>query len=188
MKNSKLFTRIVTLVVTISLIIGTGWMLPKDAEARAVRGGTRTNVNRARNVNRGAHVNRNINVNRGDRVNRNANFNRGSHVNRRTNINRNANINVNRNTNVNVNRNVHVHRGYHGGGYYDHNDGIGVGGAIAIGVAGMAIGSMITAAALPPSCSTVSVNGITYQQCGSTWYQPQYSGSQVNYIVVNPPR
>ncbi len=52
----------------------------------------------------------------------------------------------------------------------------------------MAVGSMITAAALPPSCSTVSVNGITYQQCGSTWYQPQYSGSQVNYIVVNPPR
>jgi len=176
MKNSKLFTRIVTLVVTMSLIIGTGWMLPKDAEARAVRGGTRINVNRGGNIHRGAHVNRNINVNR------------GSHVNRRTNINRNANINVNRNTNVNVNRNVHVHRGYHGGGYYDHNDGIGVGGAIAIGVAGMAIGSMITAAALPPSCSTVSVNGITYQQCGSTWYQPQYSGSQVNYIVVNPPR
>jgi hypothetical protein len=176
MKNSKLFTRIVTLVVTMSLIIGTGWMFPRDAEARAVRGGTRTNVNRGGNIHRGAHVNRN------------ANINRGSHVNRRTNINRNANVNVNRNTNVNVNRNVHVHRGYHGGGYYDHNDGIGVGGAIAIGVAGMAIGSMITAAALPPSCSTVSVNGITYQQCGSTWYQPQYSGSQVNYIVVNPPR
>jgi len=34
----------------------------------------------------------------------------------------------------------------------------------------------------------VLVNGITYQQCGSTWYQPQYSGSQANYIVVNPPR
>jgi len=98
-------------------------------------------------------------------------------------------VNVNRNANVNVNRNVHVHGGYHGGGYYhDHDDGIGVGGAIAIGVAGMAVGSMITAAALPPSCSTVSVNGVTYQQCGSTWYQPQYSGSQVNYIVVNPPR
>jgi hypothetical protein len=98
-------------------------------------------------------------------------------------------VNVNRNANVNVNRNVNVHGGYHGGGYYhDHDDGIGVGGAIAIGVAGMAIGSMITAAALPPSCSTVSVNGMTYQQCGSTWYQPQYSGSQVNYIVVNPPR
>lgn len=161
MKNSKLFTRIVALVTIWSLVIGAGWMLPQDAEARAVRGGTRTNVNR------------------------------GANVNRNTNINRNANVNVNRNANVNVNRNVNVHGGYgyHGGGYYhDHDDGIGVGGAIAIGVAGMAIGSMITAAALPPSCSTVSVNGITYQQCGSTWYQPQYSGSQVNYIVVNPPR
>ena len=166
MKNSTLFARFVTLVTIWSLVIGTGWMLPQDAEARAVRGGTRTTVNRGANVNRSANVNRN------------------------TNINRNANVNVNRNANVNVNRNVNVHGGgYHGGGYYhDHDDGIGVGGAIAIGVAGMAIGSMITAAALPPSCSTVSVNGITYQQCGSTWYQPQYSGSQVNYIVVNPPR
>jgi hypothetical protein len=130
-----------------------------------VRGGTRTNINHSRNVNRNANVNRN------------------------TNINRNTNVNVNRNANVHVNRNVNVNGGYHGGGYYhNHDDGIGVGRAIAIGVAGMAIGSMITAAALPPFCSTVSVNGITYQQCGSTWYQPQYSGSQVNYIVVNPPR
>jgi hypothetical protein len=173
MKNLKLFARFVTLVVAMGLVIGTGWMLPQDAEARQVRGGTRTNVNRGGNVNRNANVNRNRNAN----------------VNRNTNVNRNANVNVNRNANVNVNRNVNVHGGYHGGGYYhDHDDGIGVGGAIAIGVAGMAIGSMITAAALPPSCSTVSVNGITYQQCGSTWYQPQYSGSQVNYIVVNPPR
>lgn len=169
MKNLKIFTRFVTLVVTMGLVIGTGWMLPQDAEARQVRGGTRVNVNRGGHVNRGANVNRNKNINR--------------------NVNRNTNIN--RNTNVNVNRNINVRGGYgyHGGGYYhDHDDGIGVGGAIAIGVAGMAIGSMITAAALPPSCSTVSVNGITYQQCGSTWYQPQYSGSQVNYIVVNPPR
>ena len=155
MKNLKLFTRFITLVTIWSLVIGTGWILPRDAMARQVRGHTRTNVNHNTNINRTK--------------------------------------NVNRNTNVNVNRNVHVHGGYqggyHGGGYYhDHDDGIGVGGAIAIGVAGMAIGSMITAAALPPSCSTVSVNGVTYQQCGSTWYQPQYSGSQVNYIVVNPPR
>jgi hypothetical protein len=159
MKNSKLFTRFITLVTIWSLVIGTCWMLPKDAMARQVRGHTRTNVNH------------------------------NTHINRTKNVNRNTNVNVNRNANVNVNRNVRVHGGHHGGGYYhDHDDGIGVGGAIAIGVAGMAVGSMITAAALPPSCSTVSVNGITYQQCGSTWYQPQYSGSQVNYIVVNPPR
>jgi hypothetical protein len=41
---------------------------------------------------------------------------------------------------------------------------------------------------LPPSCTAVSVNGYTYQQCGSTWYQPQFSGSSVTYVVVNPPR
>jgi len=171
MKNLKLFTRSVTLVTIWSLVIGTGWLLPQEAESRQVRGGTRTNINHSRNVNRNTNINRNANVNR------------------KTNINRNTNVNVNRNANVHVNRNVNVNGGYHGGGYcHNHHDGIGVGGAIAIGVAGMAIGSMITAAALPPSCSTVSVNGITYQQCGSTWYQPQYSGSQVNYIVVNPPR
>ena len=31
-------------------------------------------------------------------------------------------------------------------------------------------------------------NGISYSQCGSTWYQPQYYGSSVQYVVVNPPR
>ena len=164
MKKATLFTRFVTLTTVWSLVIGTGWMLPKDAEARQVQGGTRTNVNRGANVNRNANINNNANVNR--------------------------NTNINKNTNVNVNRNVNVHGGYgyHGGGYNNHNDGIGVGGASAIGVAGMAIGSIITAASLPPSCNTVSVNGMTYQQCGNSWYQPQYSGSQVNYIVVNPPR
>ena len=25
-------------------------------------------------------------------------------------------------------------------------------------------------------------------QCGSTWYQPQYAGTTVQYVVVNPPR
>ena len=45
MKNLKLFTRFVTLVTIWSLVIGTGWMLPKDAMARQVHGHTRTNVN-----------------------------------------------------------------------------------------------------------------------------------------------
>jgi hypothetical protein len=34
----------------------------------------------------------------------------------------------------------------------------------------------------------VYVNGITYQQCGSTWYQPQFSGGNTTYVVVNAPR
>ena len=40
---------------------------------------------------------------------------------------------------------------------------------------------------LPPSCSTVYVNGFAYQNCGGTYYQPQYQGSNVTYIVVNQP-
>jgi hypothetical protein len=95
-----------------------------------------------------------------------------------------TNVNVNRNTNVNVNRNVHVSGGH------DHH--VGVGGAIAAGVVVGAtaaiVGSAIAASAIPPSCSTVVVNGLAYRSCGGAWYQPQYSGSQVTYIVVNPPR
>jgi len=48
------------------------------------------------------------------------------------------------------------------------------------------VGSVVRT--LPPSCSAVAVGGVAYQQCGSTWYQPAYSGTTVNYTVVNPPR
>jgi hypothetical protein len=34
----------------------------------------------------------------------------------------------------------------------------------------------------------MTVNGVTYYHCGSTWYQPAYQGDQVTYIVVNPPQ
>jgi hypothetical protein len=30
--------------------------------------------------------------------------------------------------------------------------------------------------------------GVTYQQCGSTWYQPQYAGTSVTYVVTSPPQ
>ena len=48
------------------------------------------------------------------------------------------------------------------------------------------VGSIVST--LPPSCTTVVINGLAYQQCGSTWYQPQFSGSSTTYIVVNAPR
>jgi hypothetical protein len=41
---------------------------------------------------------------------------------------------------------------------------------------------------LPPACAAVMVGGITYQQCGSTWYQPQFVGTTANYVVVNAPQ
>ena len=39
----------------------------------------------------------------------------------------------------------------------------------------------------PPACQAVVVEEMTYQQCGSVWYQPHYVGSQINYVVVDPP-
>jgi hypothetical protein len=127
MRTLTIFTRLITLVVMASLFFGS-LCVPKDAIARQVRGNTRMNVNR------------------------DGNFNRNKIVNRRDNINKN--ININRNTNVNINRDVNVRRygrhGYHGDYHYRNDDGIGVGAAIAIGVAGLAVGSIITAASLPP--------------------------------------
>jgi hypothetical protein len=116
----------------------------------------------------------------------------------RTNVNHN--VNVNRNRNVNVNRDVNVHRDvdidvdhhYHGHyGYgYDHPYAAAAGVAAAATAASVVtravVGSVVYS--LPPACSAVVVNGLTYQNCGGTWYQPRYAGTQVNYVVVNPPR
>lgn len=41
---------------------------------------------------------------------------------------------------------------------------------------------------IPPSCTVVMVNRLTYQQCGSTWYQPRFVGSTTSYVVVGAPR
>jgi hypothetical protein len=60
-----------------------------------------------------------------------------------------------------------------------------VGTAAVIGTAAV-VGSVVRS--LPPSCSTMVVNNVPYQHCGNAYYQPQYSGSQVTYVVVNPPQ
>jgi hypothetical protein len=48
------------------------------------------------------------------------------------------------------------------------------------------VGTRVTV--LPPACTVVYVNGFTYQQCGTVWYQPQFVGTSTTYVVVNPPR
>jgi len=99
------------------------------------------------------------------------------------NRNVNMNANVNRNVNVNVHHDVDVHGGY-GYGY----DGWGhpVATAAAVTTAALVIGTVV--ASLPSSgCTAVVVGGVGYQHCGSTYYQPSYSGGTVNYTVVNPP-
>lgn len=120
---------------------------------------TSVNVNANRNVN--ANVNRNYNVN----------------------ANKNVNVNTNRNVNVNVNRSVNVHgsSSYYGGCCY-HPAPV----AAAVAATAIVVGTRVNT--LPPACTVVHVNGLTYQQCGSTWYQPQFVGTTTTYVVVKPPR
>jgi hypothetical protein len=94
----------------------------------------------------------------------------------RTNNVRSSSVN-----NVNVERNVNVD--VEGGGWdNDYHPGARAA-AVTAGVAVTAavVGSRV--ATVPASCVPVNYGGMVYQQCGSTWYQPQ--GSQ--YVVVNPP-
>ncbi|MEE9607375.1 MAG: hypothetical protein V3U03_06505 [Myxococcota bacterium] len=53
-----------------------------------------------------------------------------------------------------------------------------------------AVGASLTVSAfrsLQCASSTVVVNGVTYYNCGSSWYQRGYSGGNVTYVVVGPP-
>jgi hypothetical protein len=97
----------------------------------------------------------------------------------RTSVNRNVNVNANRNVNVNRDVNVDVDRDY-------HPVARAATATAAVAVTAAAVGSIVHS--LPPSCSAVAVGGVTYQQCGSSWYQPQYSGTQIQYVVVDPPQ
>ena len=40
---------------------------------------------------------------------------------------------------------------------------------------------------LPCTPATVVVNGVSYYQCGATWYNQAYSGDSVTYVTVTPP-
>ena len=109
----------------------------------------------------------------GNNFSRNANFN--------GNGNFNGNRNINANTNINRNINTNVDRNWNGGGYGYHPVARGAAWGAAAAVTAAAIGSM--AYALPTGCSPWG----GYYSCGGTWYQPQYSGSDVTYVVVNDP-
>jgi hypothetical protein len=112
------------------------------------------------------------------------------------NFNGNRNANFNRNTNVNVRNNVNFNNGnfIHGecyGGCYrrDWDDYHPVATAAAVTAAAVATAAVVGSIAysVPSSCVTTVVGGVSYYQCGSTWYQPQYAGTNVQYVVVNPP-
>jgi hypothetical protein len=111
----------------------------------------------------------------------------GSGANRPINDNVNIDRNVNRDVNRNVNRNVNGNFDLD----YDYDNRwhpVARGAAFAAGAAitAAAIGSMVYS--LPPSCTVTVVNGYSYHQCGSVWYQPQYVGTTVEYVVVEQPQ
>ena len=52
------------------------------------------------------------------------------------------------------------------------------------------VGASIAAAtfrSLTCTTTTVVVNGVTYYNCGPTWYNRGYGGGSVTYVVVNAP-
>jgi hypothetical protein len=89
--------------------------------------------------------------------------------------------------NVNVGNTVNVGGSDWGWG------GNGAWGAVAAGVTAGAIAGSIASGpgtvvySLPPSCTTVYVNGISYQSCDGAYYQPSYQGSTVVYQTVPSP-
>lgn len=120
---------------------------------------------------------------------RNPNRNSGNRNNNNRNRNNNRITNVSGNdVNINVDRNVRYDDHHHHHDHWDDwdDDWHPWATAAAVTMTAAVIGSIV--ASIPPDCSTVIVNGISYSQCGNTWYQPQYYGSSVQYVVVNPPR
>jgi hypothetical protein len=101
---------------------------------------------------------------------------------RTDNVRSTSTSNVNRSTDVNRSANVDVD--VEGG--WDDRHHHPVAGAAAVTATAVVVGSMVSS--VPANCVPVTHNNVVYQQCGSTWYQPQYVGNQVQYEVVNPPR
>ena len=103
-------------------------------------------------------------------------------------VNRNVtqNRDFDRNINTNIDRDININRDIDVNANYDRWGHPVAWGVAAGAITAAAIGT--TVAMLPSDCTTVVVDGIGYSQCGSTWYQPYYSGSTVEYTAVNPPQ
>ncbi|WP_415756835.1 hypothetical protein [Pseudomonas sp. LT1P18] len=170
---------------------------PPPSAQRAQRVNTGNTAQRAANVNAGNRVNTADRANTGNRVNSGNRVNAGNTVNsgnrantantvgNRTNVN-----NSNRNVNIDNSRDVDIDVDGNGRyGYDDHYHPIATAAAVTatVAVTAAVVGSIFTPAQLPPSCVQVIQYNTAYMQCGSTWYQPQYQGSDVTYVVVNAP-
>ncbi|MFM0326003.1 hypothetical protein [Caballeronia glebae] len=187
MNAKKLSTKVIVALLAVGIA--------SAASAFEFRGGARTSVNggnwrgganQANVAARQSAYQANVETRQSNRTEREGNRQNGV---QQVSSNRNntaQNISNNR-TNVVNNYNNNNHGCcYNNGGWYDDHPVATAAAVTATVVATAAIvGSIVHT--LPPSCAPVMVNGATYQQCGSTWYQPQYYGTSVQYVVVNAP-
>ena len=74
-----------------------------------------------------------------------------------------------------------------GGGWNDNYHPVATAAAVTATVAVTAAVIGLVVRTVPANCAPYTYNGVVYQQCGSSWYQPQYVGSSVEYVVVSPP-
>jgi hypothetical protein len=149
--------------------------------AGSSRSKARPSVTAATSAQAGGNVSR-------DRV---ANINRNSTRDVNRDISRDHNVNVNHDVNINHHVDVHHHDHDHwddwdDSGWDDHPFATAAAVTAGVAVTSAIIGSIVYS--VPPSCVQVIVNNMAYQQCGNTWYLPQYSGTTVQYVVVTPPR
>ena len=153
--------------------------MPAEARPDRAKGGAKSSVNRSAGKNVKA-----------PKVERSRNkVVSGNNVGNKTNINnskKNINIDNSRDVDINVDGNGR----HHGGWGYDndyHPIATAVGVTAAVAVTAAVIGAIVTPNQLPSNCVQVYRGNTSYMQCGSTWYQPQYQGSNVTYVVINQP-
>lgn len=94
------------------------------------------------------------------------------------------------NINIDNHRDVDIDVDGHGRyGYDDHYHPIATAAAVTatVAVTAAVVGAIVRPAQLPSNCLQVVQGNVAYLQCGTVWYQPQYQGSDVTYVVVNAP-
>ena len=53
--------------------------------------------------------------------------------------------------------------------------------------AGLVVGAVVNSIDNEQNCQTEVVGDTSYLYCDGVWYEPQYAGSDVSYVVVNEP-
>lgn len=137
-------------------------------------GGGRLAQGSVASANRGGAANRNVSAGNRNNIN-NSNINN-------SNINNGNRNNINIGNDVDIDIDVDADRRH---GWNDHHHPVAAG--IVIGRMAVTRAAVVGAYyyAIPPGCTTVVRNGITYHYCGTVYYQRTWYGNDVVYVVVD---